>query len=109
MLGFNNGITDNLKTMKKPLQKMLNKIKSPFRNVGTWFGNIFKGAWNAIKSAFSGVGDWFKNLFNGIIKFIKAPINFLIDGLNTLINRVLVVKSLALTSHKSLILQKVVL
>lgn len=88
VLGFNNGITDNLKTMKKPLQKMLNKIKSPFRNVGTWFGNIFKGAWNAIKSAFSGVGDWFKNLFNGIIKFIKAPINFLIDGLNTLIKGV---------------------
>lgn len=88
VLGFNNGITDNLKTMKKPLQKMLNKIKSPFRNVGTWFRNIFKGAWNGIKSVFSGVGKWFKNLFNGILKFIKAPINFLIDGLNTLIKGV---------------------
>ena len=88
VLGFNNGITDNLKTMQKPLQRMVNKIKSPFRNVGTWFSNIFKGAWNGIKSVFSGVGKWFKNLFNGILKFIKAPINFLIDGLNTLIKGV---------------------
>ena len=78
--------------------------KAVFSPVVSFFGKIFKGAWNGIKSAFSatvgffktlwssiksvfsGVGSFFTSVFGVIGDILKAPINLIIKGLNFLIN-----------------------
>ena len=41
-------------------------IKKIFANIGTWFKNVFTGAWNGIKTAWGAVKQWFANLWQGI-------------------------------------------
>lgn len=44
----------------------LKKIKDVFSSVGSWFGEIFSGAWEKVKKAFSKVGSFFSGIWNTI-------------------------------------------
>ena len=60
--------TNVIEPIKNFFSGLWTSIKNIFASVGTWFGNVFKGAWNGIKNAFSAV----KSFFTGIWDSIKA-------------------------------------
>lgn len=71
--GLCNAVANGIAKVREGFEKMLEKIKSVFSNIGSWFSEKFSGAWTEIKNAFSGVKTWFsdrwtdiKNVFSGI-------------------------------------------
>lgn len=60
-------------------------IKQVFRNVASFFGDVFGSAWNKVKAVFSTGGKVFDGIKEGIIKAFKAVVNALIRGINTVV------------------------
>lgn len=57
-------------------------IKSVFSTVATFFGDIFRAAWEKVVAVFSPLGEIFINIKDGILTAFKAIVNGIISGLN---------------------------
>lgn len=60
---FLSNVWDNV---SKGASNSWNSIKAAFSAVGSWFGNVFRGAKNAVQNAFGGIVGFFRGLWGSI-------------------------------------------
>lgn len=64
--GLFNGISDSIEKIREIAEKVLDAIKDVFHNVGEWFSDKFRQAWDGVKSVWNGVRGFFSDIWNGI-------------------------------------------
>lgn len=72
-------------TLKTGASGAWSGIKSVFSSVATFFGNVFKTAWEKVKAVFSTGGKIFSGIKEGIVKAFKTVVNAIIKGINKVV------------------------
>lgn len=72
-------------TLKTGASGAWSGIKSVFSSVATFFGNVFKTAWEKVKAVFSTGGKVFSGIKEGIVKAFKTVVNAIIKGINKVV------------------------
>lgn len=80
---FFGGMWDKLKS---GAQEAWEGVKSAFSTVATFFGDIFRAAWQKVTEVFSPLGEIFVNIKDGILTAFKKIVNGIISGLNYVIS-----------------------
>lgn len=80
---FFSGMWDKLKS---GAQEAWEGVKSAFSTVATFFGDIFRAAWEKVVEVFSPLGVIFVNIKDGILTVFKQIVNGIISGLNYVIS-----------------------
>ena len=79
---FFTGLWDGMKTGAKDTWE---GIKNTFSTVATFFGDIFKKAWQKVKDVFSVGGKIFDGIKDGIVSTFKTVVNAIIRGINKVV------------------------
>lgn len=91
--GFRNMVDNVLAQVKQFFANLWENIKRIFANVGSWFSEKFKAAYNGIKNVFSSIGGFFRGIWNTITSIFKnvgsTIANAITNTVKTAINRVL--------------------
>lgn len=80
---FFTGMWEGLKTGAREAWE---GVKSAFSTVATFFGDIFRSAWQKVVEVFSPLGEIFVNIKDGILTAFKQIVNGIIEGLNYVIS-----------------------
>lgn len=80
---FFSGMWDKLKS---GAQEAWEGVKSAFSTVATFFGDIFRAAWEKVVEVFSPLSVIFVNIKDGILTAFKQIVNGIIQGLNYVIS-----------------------
>jgi phage-related protein len=83
LAGFVKGVIDFVADLAKQIGSwavtIWDNIKAPFVVVGTWFSDIFSGAWEGIKKSWRGTKTFFKDVLAGIKDVFKTIPNWFKD------------------------------
>ena len=80
--GFFTGLWDGLKNGAKDAWE---GIKNTFSTVATFFGDIFRTAWQKVKEVFSVGGQIFDGIKDGIVTAFTTVVNAIISGINKVV------------------------
>lgn len=73
-------ITTVISSLIEPLKNLFpgvyDGIVHVFQNIGTWFGNVFSGAWDAIKVVWELVAPYFQQVWNTISQIFSVVKTF---------------------------------